>query len=266
MCPLARAAQYTPFRSTSPPRGEKPTFGTAGLFQGSSKTSVSAVSAGFAPGVIRNTAPGNPNIVPHTVPSGAGASAYGPPPYCPGWMPLSLPGSVGAFGGTYSSRRPFPLMSMISGVQPCAFSSSAVSSHSFVFNQPITGPPPLVQRVLLASSANIRWCVPKQVEMCFISFVFGSYMAMCRPAALSGNTFADGWLDPALQKAGCAFGARTLEVIHTRPSSSNIGLCTFALLVQIGSVPQKGDAPKSCCGATGPALESRSVTGTRDTV
>ena len=27
---------------------------------------------------------GNPNIVPHTDPSGAGDSAYTPPPYCPG--------------------------------------------------------------------------------------------------------------------------------------------------------------------------------------
>jgi hypothetical protein len=83
MCPLASAAQYTPFRSTSPPRGEKPAFATAGLFHGISKSSVSAVSGGFEPGVSRNTAPGNPNIVPHTDPSGAGASAYGPPPYCP---------------------------------------------------------------------------------------------------------------------------------------------------------------------------------------
>src|SRR5688572_18235926 len=265
MCPLARAAQYTPFRSTSPPRGEKPAFLTAGLFHGSSKTSVSAVSAGFAPGVMRNTAPGKPNIVPHTVPSGAGASAYGPPPYCPGWMPLSLLGSVGALGGTYSSRRPFPLMSMISGVQPCAFSSSPVSSHNFVFNQPITGPPPLVHRVLLASSANIRWCVPKQVEMCFISLVFGSYIARWRFELLSGKSLAEGWLDPALQKSGLA-GPRTLDVIQTRPFSSSIGLCTVALLVQIGSVPQYGEGPATCGGDAGGMFGSRMVTGTRLTV
>src|ERR687894_550640 len=73
-------------------------------------------------------------------------------------MRLSLPGSVAAFGSTYSSRRPFPLMSMISAVHPCAFSSSPVSSHSFVFNHPTTGPPPLVQRVRLAFSANIGLC------------------------------------------------------------------------------------------------------------
>ena len=136
-------------------------------------------------------APGNPNIVPHTVPSGAGARAYGPPPYWPGWMRLSFAGSTGAFGSVYSSRRPFPLRSMISGVHPCAFSSSPVSSQSFVFTHPMTGPPPLSQSVRFASSANIRWWVPKQVEMCFISFVFGSYTARCRPEVFSGKRRAD---------------------------------------------------------------------------
>src|SRR5688572_30881782 len=128
-------------------------------------------------------------------------------------------------------------MSMISAVHPCALSSSPVSSHSFVFSHPTTAPPPLVQRVRLASSANIRWCVPKQVETCFISLVLGSYTARWRPAVLSGKRRADGWLDPALQKSGLG-GGRTLEVIQTRPVSSNIGLCTFAWLVQIASVPQ----------------------------
>src|SRR5688572_16316430 len=250
MCPLASAAQYTPLRSTSPPRGEKPAFGTAGLFHGISKTSVSAVSGGFDPGLRRNTAPGNPNIVPHTDPSGAGASAYGPPPYCPVARRLSFAGSTGAFGSTYSSRRPFPLMSRISAVHPCAFSSSPVSSQTFVFNHPTTGPPPLVQSVRFASSANIRWCVPKQVATCFISFVFGSYTARWRPELFSGKSFAEGWLDPALQKSGL-FGPRTLDVIQTRPFSSNIGLCTFARLVQIGSVPQYGDANGTCCGEEG---------------
>src|SRR5687767_1806539 len=255
------AAQYTPLRSTSPPRGEKPWFATAGLFHGTSKTSVSAVSGGFAPGVSRITAPGNPNVVPHTDPSAAGDSAYTPPPYCPVPMRLSLAGSTGAFGSTYSSRRPFPLTSRISAVHPCALSSSPVSSHSLVSNHPTTGPPPLVQRVLLASSANIRWCVPKQVATCFISFVLGSYTARWRPEALSGKRRAEGWLDPSLQKAGLS-GGRTLEVIQTRPFSSSIGLCTFARLVQIASVPQYGEGTATCCGDVGPALESRSVTGT----
>jgi hypothetical protein len=46
-------------------------------------------------------------------------------------------------------------------------------SHSLVLNHPTTGPPPLIQRVRSASSANIRWCVPKQVPTCLISFVSG---------------------------------------------------------------------------------------------
>src|SRR5687768_4529195 len=96
--------------------------------------------------------------------------------------------------------------------------------------------------------------------MCFISFVFGSYTATWRFDALSGKSLADGWLDPALQNAGLSFG-RTLDVIQTRPFSSNIGLCALALLVQIGSLPQWGEG-----AATGPGpgvVGSRSVTGTR---
>src|SRR5688572_16346802 len=97
--------------------------------------------------------------------------------------------------------------------------------------------------------------------MCFISLVFGSYIARWRPELLSGKRRADGWLDPALQKAGLS-GPRTLDVIQTRPFSSNMGLCTFALLVQIASVPQYGDGPVTCpCGPG--VLGSRTVTGTR---
>ena len=92
--------------------------------------------------------------------------------------------------------------------------------------------------------------MPKQVETCFISFVFGSYTANWRPEVLRGKRRADGWLDPALQNAGFS-GGRTLDVIQTRPFSSNIGLCTFARLVQIGSVPQYGEATGTCCGDAG---------------
>src|SRR5215210_4421431 len=101
--------------------------------------------------------------------------------------------------------------------------------------------------------------------MCFISFVFGSYTASWRPEFVSGKSFAEGWLDPALQKSGL-FGARTRDVTQTRPFSSNIGLCTFALLVQIGSVPQYGEGPTTCCGVAGGMFGSRTVTGTRLTV
>src|ERR687894_1591195 len=101
--------------------------------------------------------------------------------------------------------------------------------------------------------------------MCFISFVFGSYTARWRFEALSGKRRADGWLDPALQKAGLS-GGRTLEVIQTRPFSSTIGLCTFARLVQIASVPQYGEGAATFGGAEGGVLGSRSVTGMRDAV
>jgi hypothetical protein len=47
----------------------------------------------------------------------------------------------------------------MSAVQPCDFSSSPVSSNIFVLSQPTTDPPPLVQSVRFASSANIKWCV-----------------------------------------------------------------------------------------------------------
>src|SRR5687768_17745046 len=101
--------------------------------------------------------------------------------------------------------------------------------------------------------------------MCFISFVFGSYTATWRFDPLRGKSFAEGWLDPALQKSGLP-GPRTFDVIHTRPVSSNIGLCTFALLFQIGSVPQYGDCPATWGGDDGGMFGSRRVTGTRLTV
>ena len=104
----------------------------------------------------------------------------------------------------------------MSAVQPCDFSSSPVSSNSFVFSQPTTAPPPLVHSVRFASSANIRWCVPKHVLMCVSFFVFGSYIASWRPERLTGNSFADGCVDPALQNAGLSAG-RIVDVIQTRP-------------------------------------------------
>src|SRR5439155_25636794 len=65
--PLASAVQYTPLRSTSPPRGEYPGIG-------GSYTSASAVSGGFDPGFNRTTAPGKPSTLPQIEPSGAGAT------------------------------------------------------------------------------------------------------------------------------------------------------------------------------------------------
>src|ERR1041385_2582436 len=150
----------------------------------------------------------------------------------------------------------------MSAVQPCARSSSPVSSNSFVSNQPTTGPPPLVQSVRFASSANIRWCVPKQVLIVVSFLVFGSYIASCRPERLTGKSFADGCVDPALQNAGLSAG-RIVDVIHTRPFSSNIALWTLFLLDQGGSSPKYADgAPVFGPAATGVA-GSRTVSGTR---
>ena len=68
-------------------------------------------------------------------------------------MRLSLAGSSGWLGSTYSSRLPLPLVSRMSAVQPCDFAASPVSSNILVFTQPTTPPPPplLVHSVLLAS-------------------------------------------------------------------------------------------------------------------
>src|SRR5262245_22874511 len=187
MCPLARATHATPLRSMSIPRGEKPCTDAFGLLNGGSKISVSVVCGGFDPGVMRSNAPGKPSDDAQMDPSAAGATAYRP-----FVMRLSFVGSTGWLGSTYASRLPLPFVSRISALQPCAFSSSPVSSNSFVLSQPTTWPPPLVQSVLFASSANIRWCVPKHVLMCVSFFVFGSYIASWRPERGSGNNCAEG--------------------------------------------------------------------------
>src|SRR5918997_3337417 len=96
----------------------------------------------------------------------------------------------------------------------------------------------------------MRWCVPKHVAMCVSFFVFGSYIARWRPERSSGVSLADGWLDPALQKAGFS-GGRTAAVIQTRPRSSNIGLWTLLLLVQSVSHPQYGDGCGMCAPVAG---------------
>src|SRR6185437_8893863 len=101
-------------------------------------------------------------------------------------------------------------------------------SHIFVFSQPTTPPPPplLVHSVLFASSAKTKWCVPKQVSISDSSLVFGSYMPSWRPDVLVGVSFAEGRSDPSLHHAGLS-DPRMVVVIHTRPFSSNIALCTL---------------------------------------
>src|SRR5882672_3076679 len=123
-------------------------------------------------------------------------------------MRRSLVASNGWFGSVYSSRLPLPLVSRMNGVQPCDLTSSPVSSYIFMLIHPaapLAGPPALAHSVLLASKPNCTWWVGKHVLIILNSLVFGSYIVTWRPDAASGNTFADGWLEPALQKSG--FGA-----------------------------------------------------------
>src|ERR1051326_5636143 len=78
---------------------------------------------------------------------------------------LSLFGSSGSFASTYSSRLPLPLVSTITGVQPCDFASSPVSSYILVLSQPTTplcGPP--------APAPPPRRSLP---AACFLFFFFG---------------------------------------------------------------------------------------------
>src|SRR3989440_1041443 len=89
--------------------------------------------------------------------------------------------------------------------------------------------------------------------------VFGSYTASCRPLVFSGNKTADGWLEPSLQNTGLSLG-RILEVIHTRPFSSNIGLWTLAWLCQIASSPQYGEGAAMLSSALDGVFGSRTGT------
>ena len=97
-------------------------------------------------------------------------------------MRLSFVGSTGWFGsdvlvalavavGVEDERGPALRLLFVAGLV----------EHLRVRASRRPGPPPLVHSVLFASSANIRWCVPKQVLMCVSFFVFGSYIASWRP-------------------------------------------------------------------------------------
>src|ERR1700686_3467070 len=112
----------------------------------------------------------------------------------------------------------------MNGVQPCAFTSSPVSSSILVLTQPRTSapmPPELDQSVRLASKPNCTWWVGKQVLTDVNFWVAGSSMTTWRFEVAIGNALAEGWSDPALQKSGLAAG-RTLAANQTRAFSSNI--------------------------------------------
>src|SRR5438093_10626637 len=138
-------------------------------------------------------------------------------------MRLSLVGSSGWLGSVYASRLPLPLVSTMSGVQPCDAAASRVSQNRFVLTQPARANSfwrlLLSHSVWSASSAKFRWCVPKHVSMNVNCFVFGSYnvtwLEFCtNPSGLrvSGYPFADGWPDAAAQYAGGFLGERICAV------------------------------------------------------
>ena len=67
--------------------------------------------------------------------------------------------------------------------------------------------------------------------------VFGSNIASCRWLCVSGKSFADGWSEPSLQKAGLS-RPRTEAVSHTRPFLSIIMLWLLTRVSQICRSPQ----------------------------
>src|SRR5215213_1144249 len=154
-------------------------------------------------------------------------------------MRASLPGSIGLPGSVYSSRWPLPLVSSTSAVQPCDFSMSPVSSSILVLSQPTLPPPPPVlnHSVSFASYPNCRWCEPKHVWYAVYLPVFGSYIVTRRFVLSSGNSTAEGWVEPFLQKSGLS-GLWPVAASHRRPLRSNMELWLFARLFQMFSSPQ----------------------------
>src|SRR5215471_14959092 len=111
-------------------------------------------------------------------------------------MRLSLFGSAGWLGSTYSSSLPLPSVSSTNGAQPCAFSESPVSSSTLVLTQPATGPVPLNHSVLSLSKPNSGWWVEKQVSTKVYFIVLGSSIAAWRCDFSSGNTLAYSLFEP----------------------------------------------------------------------
>src|SRR5437899_8323596 len=86
-------------------------------------------------------------------------------------------------------------------------------------------------------------------------------MARWRLERASGNSLAEGWLDPSLHTSGVS-GGRIAEVIQTRPFSSNIGLWTLLRLVHTTSSPQYADGFAIFGDAAAGVFGSRTVSST----
>ena len=67
--------------------------------------------------------------------------------------------------------------------------------------------------------------------------VLGSSIATWRGDRSSGNTLADGWSEPFLQKAGLSM-PRTVAASQSLPFLSNMELWLLARVSQIFSSPQ----------------------------
>src|ERR1700733_13395004 len=122
--------------------------------------------------------------VPQTEPSaGLTATAYSLTA-----MRLSLPGSTGLSGSTYSPRLPSPDVSSTNGVHPCDATSSPVCSNFLTSSQPNTAGPttPAEKNSLSWSREKARWWIGKQV-LSNVNFpVAGSYIAILRFDKLIG--------------------------------------------------------------------------------
>src|SRR5262249_43513057 len=119
----------------------------------------------------------------------------------------------------------------MSAVQPCDLAASPVSSNSLLLTQPTTPPPPPleVHSVSLASEANCRGGVGKEVSTKVYFKVLGSSIASARCVCSSGKSLAEGWSEPFWQNAGF-LGPRTAAASQIRPFLSNMALWLLTLV------------------------------------
>ena len=144
-------------------------------------------------------------------------------------------------GSTYASRLPLPLVSMMSAVQPCDFTSSLrLLEHLRVQPADHLAAAARPQRVVrvLGEHQVVRAEAGADVRQLLRLRIVDREVAA--GIARSGTASPTDGSSPPCRSRDCR-GGRTADVIHTRPFSSSIGLCTLFLLVQIASSPQYGD-------------------------
>src|SRR6516165_10278522 len=92
--------------------------------------------------------------------------------------------------------------------------------------------------------------------------VLGSSIASWRLLSFSGNSFAEGWSEPPLQKAGLS-RPRTDAVSQTRPFRSIIILWLLARVFQICRSPQYADGISGFSVAACPVPSDSGIWGSR---